>query len=76
MPHAKEQLNRLIRHCGEDNMAVTLGTLPPHIRLMSACSGSGSFELVAELIAQNLSDHFCRNGKLGLPIEAHCQLTC
>ena len=49
---------KLRKHLGNDHLDLTFKSLPRRIGLMTACSGSGIFELSAKAVADQLNQDF------------------
>ena len=54
----KDQFKQLETIFGKDSLAATFDSLPRNISLMSACTGSGVFELVAESVVSYMNENY------------------
>lgn len=58
MRRDKDLFNQLEAAIGKESLATTFDSLPRSISLMSACTGSGVFELVAESVANYMNANY------------------
>ena len=62
MRRTKDQFQQLETAVGKESLTTTFDSLPRNISLMSACTGSGVFELVAESVANYINEAYVTKG--------------